>query len=282
MPAGSSEKYRQESAVGAAPAGKVPALNKAIAVIRYLNCAPSEGRSLAEVSDKLGIGRSHCFNILKTLVDERWLTYDATRRTYLLAETLLTDVRCLFGGGQRAARVHAELERLSEQVGTPCILSRIEREGTFLVIDKAERTRELLASAPVGHRFAADTAAQMRVRLAALAPEEVERELKAWRPVRYTETSLMAKADVVAEIEATRARGYAISRAEVTPGVMTVAAPIYDAFGDVEMVLQCPGVSEVIGPRIEDIAVALLQACRDIMLITGGQRSDEATFLTNI
>ncbi|KAB2730817.1 IclR family transcriptional regulator [Brucella anthropi] len=271
MPVGSSEKYKQVFSAGAASAGKVPALNKAIAVIRYLNGAPSEGRSLAEISDKLGIGRSHCFNILKTLVNERWLTYDTTRRTYILAETLLDDVRWLIGGGQRAARVHAELEQLSEQVGTPCLLSRIEREGTFLVIDKAERAQQLLVSAPVGYRFAADTAAQMRVRLASLTTDEIERELKSWRPVRYTKTSLIEKADVVAEIEATRLRGYAISRAEVEPGVMTVAAPIYDTFGDVDMVLQCPGVSEVIAPRIDEIASALLYTCCQIMLIMGGK-----------
>jgi len=42
----------------------VPALTKTIAIIRYLNAAPSTGASLHDVADRLQITKSHCFNIL--------------------------------------------------------------------------------------------------------------------------------------------------------------------------------------------------------------------------
>jgi hypothetical protein len=42
------------------------------------------------------------------------------------------------------------------------------------------------------------------------------------------------------EINATRQRGYAISQAEFSFGVMTLAAPIFDGFGNVQMSCSVP------------------------------------------
>jgi len=169
---------------------KVPALTKTIAIIRYLNDLSAAGASLQEIAERLRITKSHCHNILKTLTREGWLTYDDKRRSYALAPRLLTDVGCLF----RARRtphilIHEELMRLSWATGTPCVLSRVERDGSFVAIDKAEETAELTVSVPIGHRFPADAPAQMRVRLAWMAEDPRRRELARWRPHRYTHSN---------------------------------------------------------------------------------------------
>ena len=44
---------------------KVPAVTKAIAIIRHINESGSGGLSLIDISVSLGITKSHCFNILK-------------------------------------------------------------------------------------------------------------------------------------------------------------------------------------------------------------------------
>ena len=76
-------------------------------------------------------------------------------------------------------------------------------------------------------------------------PEKLRRqELARWRPKAYTKTTIVKKRAALEEIEATRRRGYAISRAELSLGVMTLAVPIFDTYGDVQMVLQTPGPME--------------------------------------
>ena len=259
---------------------KVPALTKTIAIIRCLNDLSAAGASLQEIAERLRITKSHCHNILKTLTREGWLTYDDKRRSYALAPRLLTDVSCLIRA-RRAPHImiHEELMRLSRATGTPCVLSRVEQDGSFVAIDKAEETAELTVSVPIGHRFPADAPAQMRVRLAWMAEKPRKRELARWRPRRYTQTTIVRKKAAWAEIEATRRRGYAISRAEFSPGVMTLAAPIFDGFGNVQMVLQCPGLIDKVIREEPAIAVELQRSAERLNTIFGGS-ADAASKLT--
>jgi DNA-binding IclR family transcriptional regulator len=184
---------------------KVPALTKTIAIIRCLNGLSAAGASVHEIAERLRITKSHCHNILKTLAREGWLSYDDKRRSYALAPRLLTDVSCLIRA-RRAPHtmIHEELMRLSRATGTPCVLSRVEQDGSFVAIDKAEETAELTVSVPIGHRFPADAPAQMRVRLAWMAEKARKHELARWRPRRYTETTIVRKKAAWAEIGATR------------------------------------------------------------------------------
>ncbi len=243
---------------------RVPALSKAIAILRFLNASPRLSAGVSEIAVSLGIAKSHCFNILRTLEAEGWVRFDAERRRYDLSARLLTDVSRLLAGGAQAASVHAELVRLSEAARLPCVLTRIEADGTFTAIDKAEDAAELLVSVPIGHRFPMDAPAQMRVRLAWAPAAERKRILARWKPVAYTPTTIVDKADLMRELDATQARGFAISRAEFTTGVTTLAAPVFDADGAVRYVLQCPGLEADVPSRKHDVAAPLLQAAERI------------------
>ena len=243
-----------------------------MAIVRYLNGADSSGASLNQIAGDLRITKSHCHNILKTLEHGGWLIWDLSRRTYALAPGLLSDVSRLIGRKSPLALIHEELARLSLAADTPCVLTRIERDGSFVAIDKAEEASELIYSVPIGYRFPADAPAQMRVRLAWMPESIAKRELARWRPRRYTNTTIVRKKAAWAEIEATRKRGYAISRAEFSLGVMTLAVPIFDSLGEVQMVLQCPGLIDKVRRNQAKIAVELVRTAERLSLIHGGAR----------
>jgi DNA-binding IclR family transcriptional regulator len=239
----------------------VPALTKTIAIIRYLNAAPSIGASLHDIAERLQITKSHCCNILKALMREGWLAYDGTHRSYSLAPRLLADISRLIGGRQMPQiLIHEELIRLSRATGIPCVLSRIEQDGSFVAIDKAEEAAELIVSVPIGHRFPPDAPAQMRVRLAWMPEDLRQKELARWRPRAYTRTTIVRKKAARVEIEATHRRGYAVSRGEFSPGVMTLAASILDSLGNVQMALQCPGLIDKVIRDQSKIATELQRA----------------------
>jgi DNA-binding IclR family transcriptional regulator len=248
---------------------KVPAVTKALAIIRYLNRASSSGVSLNEIAGNLEITKSHCHNILKTLTYEGWFNYDAERRTYSLAHRLWADVSRHLGRRSPSMLIREELVKLSRATGMPCVLTRVELDGSFVAIDAAEEAGELIVSVPIGHRFPPDAPAQMRVRLAWM-PENLRRqELARWRPRAYTKTTILKKKEAWAEIEATRRRGYSISRAEFSPGVMTLAVPIFDTWGDVQMVLQCPGMLEKVERDHDKLAAEILRAGERLNAIFG-------------
>jgi len=252
---------------------KVPAVTKAIAIIRHINESGSGGLSLIDISVSLGITKSHCFNILKGLTHAGWLVHDDARRTYMLSARMLSDISSIFSRRAMSTVIHEELDKLSTAINIPCVLTRVERDGSFVAIDRSEVAGELLFTAPIGFRFAPDAPAQMRVRLAYLGPEERERELEKWTPQAYTPTTIVDKEQLRGELDATLTRGYGVSRGEFTPGVMTLAAPIFDAFGNVQMILQCPGLVTRVLVEEHAIASKLLAACGRLNAMLGNPQS---------
>jgi DNA-binding IclR family transcriptional regulator len=261
----------------AAGPDKVPAVTKALAIVRHVNAAPSSGASLNDIAVGLGITKSHCHNILKTLTHEGWLNYDVGRRTYALSHQLLNVVSRLRRQAP-SVLIHEELVRLSRATRLPCVLTRVEPDGAFVTIDKAEEAAELIISVPIGHRFPPDAPAQMRARLAWMPEDVLRQELAHWRPRPYTKTTIIKKKDLLEELRLTRERGYSISRSEMSPGVMTLAIPIYDSFRDVQMVLQCPGMVDHVARNEVRLSVELLRTGRRLNEIFG-VRSDPAPAL---
>lgn len=254
----------------------VPAVVKTVAIIRHLNAAPSTGRSLAEISGELGITKSHCHNILKTLLVLGWVVFDASRRRYTLGPRLLADISRLIGRDGRSLLIHEELVQLSLAARVPCVLTRVDPDGSFICVDKAEEAAELLVSVPIGHRFPPDAPAQMRIRLALASPAACREALRGWQPVARTPTTITEPDRLLAEIEATRARGYSISRGEHVIGVMSLAAPILDQHGELQLILQCPGVQADIEVRERTIAALLVETARRISVRINGAPEEVA------
>lgn len=266
----SSPPERSEAPIGRgskAPV-RVPALVKAIAIIRNLNDGPSTGRTLGEIASDLGITKSHCHNLLKTLVSEGWAAFDASRRRYTLAPGLLADISRLISRGGRPLLIHEELVRLSLAARVPCVLTRVDVDNSFVAIDKAEEAAELLVSVPIGHRFPADAPAQMRIRLAYLDDEALGAEIAAWEPIARTPTTITDRSELKREIMATRERGYSISRGEFTTGVMSLAAAVVVQQGLVRLVVQCPGVQADIEARETEIGTLLIQTAKRMSKLT--------------
>ena len=168
-------------------------------------------------------------------------------------------------------RSHADLadpeglRRLVRRLRPDVILNA----AAYTAVDKAEGAGELLVSVPIGHRFPPDAPAQMRVRLAWASAEIRERELARWRPVRYTPTTIIDPKLQLRQIELARQRGYAISRAEFTPGVTTLAVPVFDRDGRVVRILQCPGLDADVPSREWEVAEPLMQVAELIGSMIG-------------
>ena len=75
--------------------GIVPALENGIAIISYLNRKAPRAATLAEMSSTLGISRSHCHSLLKTLTHFEWLSFDDETKKYRLQSGILSDTSSL-------------------------------------------------------------------------------------------------------------------------------------------------------------------------------------------
>lgn len=242
----------------------VPAVLKCVGILRLLDAQLTAGASLSAVSAKLTVTKSHCLSIMRTLVDLGWVRHDVQRRLYFLDTGLLRDVPNLLGQQDRSSQLHEELVRLSRRTHVPCVLTRINPDDSYIAIDKAEEGAELLASVPIGHRFPWDAPAQLRARLAFCEAGLRDVLVAKWRPTSFTRNTVATRKDLIAEIEATRRRGYSVGRGEYTLGVMSLAVPVFDRFGAMRMILQCPGLEVDLDARKAEVGTALVRAAKDI------------------
>jgi DNA-binding IclR family transcriptional regulator len=245
----------------------VPSVAKSCAIIRLLDSHMLTGVSLATISERLDITKSHCLQILRTLEAEGWVAHDAERRRYRLASSMLLDVAALSADSDAETRRDAVVTRLAAQLGLPCVLTRVNDDGSFTSIAKAEPAAELLVMSPLGYRFPHDAPAQMRARLAAYPPLRGRALLGKIQVTAYTPATLTDPDAISAEIEATRVRGFAIGRMEYQPGIMSIAAAVPDARGVPRMVLQCSSTREDVEPREIAIGEAVRAAAESLMLL---------------
>jgi DNA-binding IclR family transcriptional regulator len=243
----------------------VPAVEKALQIVRLLNLRGARGAALPEIARDLSMTRSHCYNILGTLLKEGWLAHDLASRCYRLAPGILGDCSSLLAAAGRGEPVHEVLRSLSRETGLPSVLSRVlPGDAGFIAIDKAEESAELIVSVPLGHIFPADAPAQRRAVLAFGPPEVAEAWIDAWQPVAYTANTIVDKATLRREVASTRMRGYALSRGELHAAVMSLAAAVRDSKNDVAFVLQIPGLFRDVADREREVATALLRAAAEI------------------
>ncbi len=246
----------------AAP-GIVPALENGIAIIAYLNRKAPHPATMAEISNSLGISRSHCHSLLKTLTHFDWLSFDATTKMYQLQAGILSDASSLLNSPMISV-VRKHLTALVERIALPCVLSEPLSDDSFVVIDRFNALHFMEVSFPVGHRFPRNASAQMRAYLAWQTIDRIDLWMRDWQPVAYTESSPRDATSLRAEIGATRRRGYSRSVGEFTDGLMALALPIFNRTGQVQYIFNVSSLVGALKPREEEVAREMQQTVAQI------------------
>lgn len=247
--------------------GLVPALENAIAIIECLNQNAPNDMTLSELASELGISKSHCHSILKTLTYFGWLQLHERAKSYTLHSGILSSAHSLLSSPVLSL-IRSHLSALSERLGIPLVLTQPLTDDSFVVIDKFNARNALEVSFPIGHRFPRDACGQMRAFLAWQSREKLDEWMGKWTPVRYASATILDPVRIVEEVEATARRGYARSIGEFTEGIMALALPIFGREGEVSYVFNCSLRIDDMMPREAEIGAAMLAAANDIHRVT--------------
>lgn len=218
----------------------VPAVDKAVRIMALIN-RNEAGLTLAEIARETQTTKSHCHGILKTLCHHNWLVFIEASKRYRLHIGLIRDLSGVLKEEISFAHMRPVLERLSEAVGSSCVLSKPLPDGTFLVVDKVSDRQSIEISYPMGYRLPADAPAHMRANLAWRPDSEIDAWFIREKPKRYTAHTVIRANEARAEVQATRRRGYARSNGEFTDGLMAIAMPVFDQAGQVAFICDCVG-----------------------------------------
>lgn len=217
---------------------RMSAVSKAFAILEAVAAAGSSGLPFMSIIEKTRIPKASAHRLLAELVDLAVLSLDPTTRNYRGGMALARLGSSVSIDYDLRSMARPYLAALHEHTGHVATLGvRNDDEGIY--IDKIEPDDfRIRLHSDIGKAFPLHCTGMGKVLLAHASAEDVRRIAKRRLPSFTKHTITDAKA-LRAELKQIRKNGYALDREEITRGLMCVAAPIFDADGEVAGAISC-------------------------------------------
>ena len=202
---------------------------KGLAVIEAFD-REHEAMTIADVAKSTGLDRAPARRCLLTLIRLGYAETDG-RRFRLTARVLRLGFAYL-SAAPLPRLIQPFLERVSTATGESCSASVLDGPE-ILYVARSSQKRVLSIGLNVGSRLPAYCASMGRVLLAAKPPAEARKLLMGVDRPRLTPRTITEIGELMNELEAVRAQGYALVDQELEVGLRSIAVPLRNSAGHV-------------------------------------------------
>ncbi|TXC70219.1 helix-turn-helix domain-containing protein [Sphingomonas ginsenosidivorax] len=226
-------------------ASRAPAIARAAAILRLLGKSDAP-LGVHAIARELTLVPSTCLYVLRALVAEELVLFDAATKRYALDAGVLTLARQWLRRSRFADLAQPMLDRLCDQFEVTMIGVQVVGLDHMVVVGVAQSGHSFQLSTQVGSRFPVLISATGRCNaaFADFAPAELERR---FHTLRWDDPPPFDR--WLAEVEQTRVRGYAIDEGNYIAGVTVVAAPVWQAPGAPTHALVATGLGNALHRR---------------------------------
>ncbi|BCP52169.1 transcriptional regulator [Kaistia sp. 32K] len=234
---------------------------KGFKVLEALARSPGS-RTLTDLAAECGMSKSNVHRLLRTLEECGYVGRDVDARTYRATLRLWElGVRVYSRLDLRTYAVR-HLRELAELTEETTHLSVFDGEGV-LYLDKVDGIHAVRTYVNVGDRAPAYCSSTGKAILAYLPDETIRRVSSDLKP--FTENTVRTPAQLRADLELIRQRGYSETRGEYRPGVLGFSAAIRSPSGEPLGAIGVAGPEERMQLRDLDATIAaVLTAARRI------------------
>jgi IclR family transcriptional regulator, KDG regulon repressor len=241
----------------------VKSANRALDIFELL-AGETQGLTVSEISNRLGLARSSTHGLVRTLHSRGYLMEDGGRRFHLGARLIQLGLNVADRLELRAA-ARAPLERLVAATHDTALLV-VPEAGELLYVDKVlSAARDVRTDPRVASRRPLHCSSLGKALLAALDDESVVSVVDEVGLERVTDYSIADRDELLADLERARQLGYAVDRQEALLGVWCVGAPVRDHTGRSVAAISLSTIREFFdpetaGPQVNAAAVEISRA----------------------
>ncbi|MFF0525587.1 IclR family transcriptional regulator [Actinomadura nitritigenes] len=216
-----------------------------------------------EVADHLGVARSTAYRYLQSLASSGFIE-EQRPAGYRLGPRVFELARLARKGLGLSEVARPVMRELCDQVGEAVLLTR--RTGaTVVCLEREETDHPVRLSYERGHVLPVNAGASALVLLAWAPEKEVDEIIETSGLPRFTGATITGAAELRARLAEIRERGTAVSRGELDPDVLGVAAPIRGADGEVVAAVSVAALSHrVPDERLPEVQQAVNEAAAAI------------------
>ncbi len=259
---------RPPSVKSAHPASSVQSLDRALALLELI--AAEDGLTLTELAQRAGVPPSTAHRILSTLEAHDYVHHEDERGLWLIGVKAFEVGSSFLRNRKLAETGRVIMRQLLEECGESVNLA-IEDGGSIVFVSQIESHHVIRAFHRPGSRGAIHASGVGKALLSTLPGEEVRRVLHKTGLEKFTAKTLVEPDKLFAELEITRARGWAIDDEERTPGMRCIAAPIYNEHGEAFAGLSVSGPTvRVSDERVGELGPMVKRAAEQITKSIGG------------
>jgi DNA-binding IclR family transcriptional regulator len=233
-----------------------PVVN-AIRILRYLTNKGAPERA-TDIARHLAINPSTCFNILRTLVAEDMVDFNALSKTYSPGLGLARLVEQLVTQGQRLQLALPYMREVAAQFGVTVTLWRRMGADRIVLVHSEPSPTDVHIDMPAGQRLPVLMGASGRLFVGRMGLSEVEIR-SAFEAIRWARN--LSFETYLREVNRARRRGWAVDDGYFSMGVLAIAAPVCDSSGNIAFTVSAVMIR---GQRTEAEIEVLGDALRDL------------------
>ena len=201
----------------------VKSAERTVRILETLAASPTR-LTVSELQERMGYPRSSLHALLRTLRELKWVEADETGFAFGVGAHALLSGTAYLDRDPALRYAYECLEDLRAEIGYTIHYARRD-DAHVLYLASRESRDSVRTVSRVGRRLPAHLTALGQALLAALTPDEVSQILPDELPA-YTPRTITDRMALFAELDAVRARGWAVEREQGTEGVTCVAVAV--------------------------------------------------------
>ncbi len=228
---------------------RIQSLDRGLHILEYV-ADQDEPVRLAELADLIGIEKSSAHRLAATLVDRGYLFQSPDSSGYTLADKIFTLASKL--ASQRGVQQHARkhLRKLARTTGESAHIAVPTRDGATL-LDHEFGSHPIAVTTRQGQSEPYHCTAIGKALMAGMSKGEIRDLLGPGHPKAYSKHTITRIDALVQECADVAKAGLAYDRGEYRPGMVCVAAPVYDFRGHIVAAIGISAPEERAAPEVQ-------------------------------
>ncbi len=252
----------------AAQGGQVQSLDRAISILERL--AESDGMSLTDLSQSVGLAPSTTHRLLTTLQQRRFADFDDEYGVWVVGVGAFNVGNAFLRSRKIISLGRPVMRRLMEEVGETINLA-VEDKGELVYVTQFESHAPMRAFFRPGRRAPMHSSAIGKAMLAEMDENALRDFLQKRGMQRFTDHTIVDPAVLREQLRQIRQRGWGIDDEEHTVGMRCVAATVHNEHGEVIAGISISGPSvRVTQGRLGELGAKVVAAAEKITEQIGG------------
>jgi DNA-binding IclR family transcriptional regulator len=245
--------------------GRIQSIDRAAELLAAIAAAP-EPETAPKLADRCALNRSTAWRILATLEHHGLVERDPASNRYSLGLAVIA-LAAAAGHEPLVRRAHPLMRRLAEETGETVNLA-VARRLELVYADQVQAPH-VMAPNWLGHAVPLHATSTGKAFMAALPADELDALLRPGLE-RFTDATITDPGALRAELDAVRARGYAVSRGELEPALWGVSAVARDARLRPAAVVSVWGSGARVRERIDELGDRAARAAHELYALLAG------------